>query len=200
MAKFYAVKKGRKEGIFTTWDECKEQIYKYPNAVYKSFLSLKDAENYLYDNAIDNNSGNLIDNTDTMVAYVDGSFNVKTSIYGYGAVIIYNGDKIRLSKAYDNVIYANARNVAGEVFGAMAAVNIALEKKCKNLNIYYDYAGIENWALGAWNANQELSKKYAEFMKTNMKQINIKFIKVKAHSGNTLNDEADKLAKSAVGL
>lgn len=200
MAKFYAVKKGRKEGIFTTWDECKEQIYKYPNAVYKSFLNLKDAENYLYDNVIDNNSDNLIDDIDAMTAYVDGSFNVKTSIYGYGAVIIYNGDKISLSKSYDNAIYANARNVAGEVFGAMAAVNVALEKKCKNLNIYYDYAGIENWALGAWNANQELSKKYAEFMKISMKQINIKFIKVKAHSGNTLNDEADKLAKSAVGL
>lgn len=200
MAKFYAVKKGRKEGIFTTWDECKEQIYKYPNAVYKSFLNLKDAENYLYDNVIDNNSDNLIDDIDAMTAYVDGSFNVKTSIYGYGAVIIYNGNKISLSESYDNAIYANARNVAGEVFGAMAAVNVALEKKCKNLNIYYDYAGIENWALGAWNANQELSKKYAEFMKISMKQINIKFIKVKAHSGNTLNDEADKLAKSAVGL
>lgn len=49
MAKYYAVKIGRKEGIFSSWDECKEQVHGYPGAVYKSFSTLEEAENFLGD-------------------------------------------------------------------------------------------------------------------------------------------------------
>lgn len=42
--KFYVVWKGRQTGIFETWGECKEQIFEYPKAVYKSFLSRELAE------------------------------------------------------------------------------------------------------------------------------------------------------------
>ena len=35
--KFYAVKQGRKTGIFTSWDEAKAQVDGYSGAVYKSF-------------------------------------------------------------------------------------------------------------------------------------------------------------------
>ena len=30
--KYYAVKNGRKTGIFTTWDECSEQVLGFLNA------------------------------------------------------------------------------------------------------------------------------------------------------------------------
>ncbi len=35
--KFYAVKQGRKTGMFLTWDDCKKQVMGYPGAIYKSF-------------------------------------------------------------------------------------------------------------------------------------------------------------------
>ena len=35
--KFYAVRQGRKTGMFLTWDECKKQVMGYPGAIYKSF-------------------------------------------------------------------------------------------------------------------------------------------------------------------
>ena len=35
--KFYAVRQGRKIGMFLTWDECKKQVMGYPGAIYKSF-------------------------------------------------------------------------------------------------------------------------------------------------------------------
>jgi len=47
MAKFYAVKKGKKTGIFSTWDECKEQVTGFKGAVYKSFKTLSEAEAFL---------------------------------------------------------------------------------------------------------------------------------------------------------
>lgn len=45
--KYYAVKNGRKPGIYTSWDECKEQVEGYPKAEYKSFKLLADADEYM---------------------------------------------------------------------------------------------------------------------------------------------------------
>ena len=42
--KFYVVWRGHKEGIFKTWKACKEAIFNYPQAQYKSFLSLEEAQ------------------------------------------------------------------------------------------------------------------------------------------------------------
>lgn len=38
------------------------------------------------------------------------------------------------------------RNVSGEILGAMAAVERAIELKLPEVTIYYDYMGIEMWA------------------------------------------------------
>ncbi len=45
--KFYAVKKGRKAGIYTTWEACQAQVMGVAGAVYKSFARRTDAEAYL---------------------------------------------------------------------------------------------------------------------------------------------------------
>ena len=43
--KFYVVWKGKKTGVFSNWNTCKEQIQGYKGAQYKSFVSLKEAQN-----------------------------------------------------------------------------------------------------------------------------------------------------------
>ncbi len=45
--KIYAVRIGRKKGLFNSWDECKESIDGYPNAQYKGFSNMEEAKNYL---------------------------------------------------------------------------------------------------------------------------------------------------------
>ncbi|XP_074542113.1 ribonuclease H1 isoform X2 [Halichoeres trimaculatus] len=40
---FYAVRKGFKPGVYTSWDECKSQVDKFPAASFKKFASEKDA-------------------------------------------------------------------------------------------------------------------------------------------------------------
>ena len=42
--KYYVVWKGRKTGIFTTWNECKKQIDHFSDAKYKSFKTKQEAE------------------------------------------------------------------------------------------------------------------------------------------------------------
>ena len=45
--KFYAVVKGCTPGIYTTWDETKTQVDGYPGAVYKSFKTEEEAEEFM---------------------------------------------------------------------------------------------------------------------------------------------------------
>lgn len=45
--KYYAVRSGREPGIYFTWDQCKVQVDGYPNADFKGFNTLRDAEAYL---------------------------------------------------------------------------------------------------------------------------------------------------------
>lgn len=40
---YYAVRKGVKPGVYKTWEECKSQVDKFPNAVYKKFAEERDA-------------------------------------------------------------------------------------------------------------------------------------------------------------
>ena len=45
--KVYAVRKGRKTGLFYTWDECKAAIEGYSGAVFRGFLTEEEAKVYL---------------------------------------------------------------------------------------------------------------------------------------------------------
>ncbi len=45
--KYYAVAKGRKIGIFSTWEECKKQVYGFSKPIYKKFGSLEEAKFYI---------------------------------------------------------------------------------------------------------------------------------------------------------
>ncbi|CAG8659278.1 10617_t:CDS:2, partial [Scutellospora calospora] len=45
--KYYAVHSGRKLGIYYFWEECKDQIHRYPGALFRSFEIKQQAEDYI---------------------------------------------------------------------------------------------------------------------------------------------------------
>lgn len=45
--KYYAVKKGRQPGIYRSWPECQQQVSGYPQARFKGFLNLEEAQAWL---------------------------------------------------------------------------------------------------------------------------------------------------------
>ncbi len=45
--KFYAVLAGKQTGIFTSWDETKKLVLGYPRAIYKSFSTYNQAQQYM---------------------------------------------------------------------------------------------------------------------------------------------------------
>ena len=195
MAKFYAVKKGKKTGIFSTWDECKEQVTGFKGAVYKSFKTLSEAEAFLERNEekIEN-----IEEVDGVYAYIDGSFDRVSGIYGSGVVIVDGDEKYEYKHAGNREDYAQLHNVAGELEAAKFVMWYAVDKKIKEITLFYDYQGIEAWAVGDWQANLPYTQDYVKFYNKVKSVVKVNFVKVKAHTGVELNEVVDKLAKDAI--
>ena len=192
-AKYYAVRKGRNTGIYRTWDECKSQVFQYAGAEYKSFTTEQEALEYI--GRLKNN-----DVQSENYAYVDGSFNIVTGVYGYGGFLVYNNEKYIITGSGSDSEMASMRNVAGEILGSMAAVEKAIELGVKSVDIYFDYMGIRAWALGEWKRNKKGTIAYYDYMQSVKDKIAINFVKVKGHSGVEGNEEADRLAEKAVGI
>ena len=191
--KFYAVKKGKVPGIYTSWDACKSMVHGFPGAVYKGFATRAEAEQFLEEKKEEQKEPENY-------AFVDGSFNSATSVYGYGGFLVYNNEKYIITGSGSDSEMASMRNVAGEILGSMAAVKKAIELGLKDISIFYDYAGIKAWAVGEWKRNKKGTIEYYNYITSVRDSINIRFVKVRGHSGVEGNEEADRLAKRAVGL
>lgn len=190
--KIYAVRKGKITGIFYSWDECSASVNGYPGAEYKSFTTKEEANSYLENSAPSSTES-------TLTAYVDGSFDPSIGKYAFGCILLTpDGKIIRESGNGQDPESLAIRNVAGEMLGAMYAVQWAINHGYPSLTIYYDYEGIAKWAKGDWKAKNKRTQQYAEFMNGKRSYIQLSFQKVKAHSGDHYNEEVDKLAKSAL--
>lgn len=197
--KFYAIKVGRKTGIFTDWKECAPYVQGFSDAIYKGFETEAEAKAFM-EGTVAPKKFTLEDELPETYAFVDGSYNSKTKVYGYGGFLVHNGEKHVISGSDSDPEMASMRNVAGEIRGSQAVIEKAIELGLKELTILFDYWGIEKWATNSWNADKVGTKLYVEFCKRAKEKIKLKFIKVEGHSGVPGNEEADVLAKKAVGI
>ena len=192
--KIYAVRKGHKTGLFYTWDECKKAVYGYSGAEYKGFLTKEEAEAFLNIGA-----AKIITNKNSSTAATGvDSTALTTSTSDRLVVLLEDGRIVERSGNGEEPELLAIRNVAGEMHGAMYAVQWAFENGYSSVVIHYDYEGIEKWATGVWSAKNPHTKKYAAFMKRMQEKIEVIFQKVKAHSGDFYNERVDKLAKKAL--
>ncbi|MBO4982349.1 MAG: ribonuclease H family protein [Lachnospiraceae bacterium] len=200
--KYYAVKKGKNTGIFFNWEECRLSVDGFPGAEYKGFSSREEAMRYLGMEQSEDSEG--LEPADIppegrLLAYVDGSYEDSLKKYAFGCVFILPDGRIYTEYGNgDNPQSLQHRNVTGEMLGAMYAVRTAMKNSFQELEIRYDYEGIEKWVTGEWRSRTELTQKYAQAMREWSKGIRILFCKVTAHSNVRFNELADALAKEGL--
>ena len=152
--KFYVVWKGNKEGIYTTWDECKQQVLGVPGAKYKSFSSLEEAEQ-AYSNGWKSNSseksrrentyktqGTLDLFTDT--SYLEESICVDAACSGNPGAMEYKGVYTKNGKVLFHFGPTLGTNNIGEFLAIVHGLSF-VKKYNKDLPIYSDSLTAIKW-------------------------------------------------------
>jgi ribonuclease HI len=124
--------------------------------------------------------------------YVDGSY--INGATGYGVVVLQDGAVVAEHCGLVGAAEVNGtRQVAGELRAVEEGLVWCRQNDVNEIEIFYDYYGVEKWATGAWKANQSLTQAYGRTVRES--GVRIRWRKVAAHTGNRWNERADALAK-----
>ncbi len=198
---FYAVKKGHTVGIFETWEECKSSIDGFSGAEHKRFSTAEEAQAFIDGIDISKKCVKEAEEQNSVIAYVDGSFDPYKKKYSFGCVLITPDREIINEYNCGNKEEAlPSKNIAGELAGAMHAIRWTLDHGYKSIIIRHDYEGLSKWYNGEWKASSFVAIEYIAFLNQNKDYINISFEKVDAHANDKYNEEADRLAKTGLTL
>ena len=170
--KYYVVWQGRETGVFTTWAKCQAQVVKYPDAKFKSFPTLAEAEAAFGGKAsltssntstakktVKKKSAALTQEQVTDMPYqikifTDGACEPNPGEAGTG-VAIYN-DNV-LSELWYGIYQAQGTNNTAELNGLFQALLLAKEKISNSLTVAiycdssYSIQCVTTWAKG-WEA------------------------------------------------
>ncbi|MCM1145161.1 MAG: viroplasmin family protein [Blautia sp.] len=194
--KYYAIRKGLTPGIYTSWEECQQNIKGVSGAEYKSFSTREDAETYLH-NIDFNEKGNI---TSEAIAYVDGCFNEVTNEYSYGVIIFYNGREEHLSRKFNGSNLITMKNVVGGIEGTKKVMEFCIDNQIKSVKIFYINEDIEKWHTGVCEANQPDIIGYKEYYNSIKDRLKIAFEQVNKDGRGIYIDLANSLAKVVVGM
>ncbi len=206
--KFYAVRKGRRPGVYTTWPACDEQVRGFPGALYKAFPTKAQALAFVGDGL----AGATVPppatslppttsppTTGTIHIWVDGSCLQHGSgrlRFGWAYVILDGERELHRASGHDVPVEARRhRNVAGEIQAVLQALEHCRERGITAATIHFDYAGLASWVEGTWKTRTSFTREYAERVRA--LGMTLTWRKVQAHSGATYNELVDRLAKEA---
>lgn len=198
--KFYAVRVGRKPGIYDTWDKACAQTSGFKNAVVKSFASKADAEAFLEQRVHAN-----VDE-DGIVVYTDGSHIKGTKMRGIGAFCQRGAREFVLSRPCDD-LPADASNPTLELMAATAVLKSVPERRAPELiTIIADYIGVTQYIEGVWKPKGSQNGAFGEAVRElvdvadalRMRGFVVRARHVDGHAGVPGNERADELAKARV--
>jgi len=141
--KFYVVWKGVKPGIYTDWDNCKNQVFGFEGAVYKSFLTKAEAED-----AFRKNPYTVLKKTNvpsgTQGKLITGqiitpSWSVDAACSGNPGIMEYRGvDTADKTEKFHSTKYPEGTNNIGEFLAIVHALSLLKRKGMDTLPIYSD--------------------------------------------------------------
>lgn len=148
--KFYVVWEGRKPGVYTSWDACKQQVEGVAGAKYKSFDSQKEA-----DTAFQSNYWKFVkkaDNAPKTAARISSSAIIRESVavdaacsgnpgdMEYQAVWVADGTKLFYQGPFED-----GTNNIGEFLAIVHALAMLKQQGKPDLPIYSDSKIAQGW-------------------------------------------------------
>ena len=215
--KFYAVARGRKTGIFTSWPEAERQVKGFAGARFKSFKTRQEAlaflENpsYATPAASNRNASSSRKKTaqkqpgkdtcpeNAVVVYTDGGAIGNPGPGGYG-VVFESGQTF--CGGFN--LTTNNRMELLAVITALEALEGETRPICLHSDSRYVINGItKNWAKGwqrrGWKKSDGAPAKNPDLWQRLLDllpDLDVRFFWVKGHAGNPLNEACDHLANS----
>lgn len=215
--KFYAVLKGLRPGIYTSWAETEPLVRGFEGARYKSFPTRKEAEEWIKDPALQASGKTTTSKRSSdsatpevkegvITIFTDGSSLDNPGPGGYGVVCISDNGRKELSGGFN--LTTNNRM---ELMACIVALReLKPEDRKQPIVLYSDsnyvVSGImkgwaKNWRANNWikasdkkpALNPDLWGKLLDLTE----ELNITFRWVKGHAGHEENERCDKLANSA---
>lgn len=209
--KFYAVARGRRTGVYTSWPDAEAQVKGYGGARYKGFAKRSEAEAWM-----ENPEGQTKEKTtvgkaglehkepaipvDRVEIYTDGGAINNPGPGGYGAIILEEGEERELSGGYR--LTTNNRM---ELMACIKAI-AALSTHDKAIALFSDSSYVVNgiskgWARG-WRRRGWLKSDGKPALNADLwsrlldliEGLNVSFHWVRGHAGHPLNERCDQLA------
>lgn len=187
----YAVRNDNK--VFFSWEECKKHVEGMKGAEFRKFKSEHEANKWLAGRELTTDDGKDIDEG-LPTFYIDGAH--RDGKISFGVVLVNDGKETTYRGQTEGVM----GNISGEIAALVFALHITSELGFKSINVVYDYDGIKKWATGEYKTNQDEARRFKVFVDTFLlrNNVDIHYYKCKSHSGNTLNNKADSVAKQAL--
>ena len=132
------------------------------------------------------------------VAYVDGSYceEDRSAHIGWAFEIWRDGESIDgQAGSISHPDALSLRNVAGECHAVEQVLEWCRANDCTEIEIRFDYIGLENWANGTWRTNAVQTQRYRERVESS--GVRITWTKVQAHTGEYGNTRVDYFARHA---
>ncbi|XP_018416008.1 PREDICTED: ribonuclease H1-like [Nanorana parkeri] len=195
----YAVRRGRHAGVYDTWDECREQVDRYPSARYKRFSTFQEANSF-----VDERDYPPRRERSAMV-YTDGCCSRNGRYGATGGIGVYWGPDSSLNVS--ERLEGRQTNQRAEIQAACKAVQQAQSQDINRLNVRTDSEftikgmteWVPRWKQNGWktiHGGDVVNKEDFQKLDNLCKQVDVTWTHVPGHTGHEGNEMADHLARS----
>jgi len=166
--KYYVVWKGVTPGIYETWKECEEMVKNYPDARYKSFKSLDEAEAAFQSGSslkpkISNRNRGISSKIKKDAVAVDAACEGNPGIMEYQGINIHTGEKLFYKGPFEQ-----GTNNVGEFLAIVHALAYLTNLKKPDTTIYSDSITAISWVRNKRTKTNLIKSKKNEILFTLM--------------------------------
>jgi ribonuclease HI len=211
--KYYAVKFGRKPGIYTQWfgeNGAESQVKGFPKAVFKGFATKEEAKIFLRDDYKASRKSSrskkkipkFKPDKNSIIIYTDGACINNPGSGGYGVVIIHGKYRKELSAGYrlttNNRMEMMACIVGLKELETPSPVTLYSDSQYVVNGISKGWA--KKWQAKDWMRTKKERAKNADLWKQLLElceKHDVEFIWIEGHAGIKENEICDQLATKA---